>query len=468
MMAVEEKKKVNAKLSERDEKYRYESLNGPMWRVVIMIGMPLALYQLLESFFSILDTMMAAHISDVSVSAVAYLAQLNMLLSAVGGGLAMGAGILISRAYGEGDYVLVKKRVSSLYAICFGVGILMLVLILPFTGSFLRLAGTPEELIVEGTQYFVVQLFVMVIVFLNNVYIAIERARGNARRIFFLNILIIVIKLSLTALFVYILEGGLVMIAVASLLSQLSMFIFALKFSILSDGAFSFAFNAVTMRGKVTLPMIFQSIPVIAEKALFAFGKTIVNSMCGAYGPLMVGAMGVSNNLGGITTNPQNGFEQGTAAIVSQNYGAGKYKRVLQAFYVTLVVNMVIGAVFSAVELWQIDFLSGLFSNSTESGFRELIKLVYRFEALGAVPLGANAAVMALLYGLGKTQLTMVINVARVFVFRIPVFWFLQNYTSFGEASVGIVMMVSNMSVAVMALGVGWFVIRGFKKEHGI
>lgn len=80
--------------------------------------------------------------------------------------------------------------------------------------------------------------------------------------------------------------------------------------------------------------MIRQSIPVMIEKALFAYGKTIVNTMAAVYGSLMVGALGVSNNLGGITTNPQAGFQDGTAAVISQNYGAKNYERVLQACYV--------------------------------------------------------------------------------------------------------------------------------------
>lgn len=457
---------IKAELNKKDEKYRNESLYGSMLKLVLSIGTPLALYQLLNSFFTILDTMMASHISDESVSAVAYLSQVNLILSSVGGGLAVGAGILISRAYGEGDLVLVRKRVSSLYALCLAVGLAMLVVILPFTNSFLKLAGTPTELIEVGSQYFVVQMFVMVVSFLNNVYIAVERARGNAKRIFLLNMLVIAVKLGSTAFFVYVLKSGLVMIAVASLLSQLAMFIFALRYSLLAGSAFSFSAKAVTFKGDVTQPMIKQSVPVIAEKALFAFGKTIVNSMCTVYGPLMVGAMGVSNNLGGITTNPQNGYQQGTAAIISQNIGAGKYRRALNSFYVTLVVNVVIGAVISAFELWQLDLLASLFSNNPDGQFRELIKIVYRYEALGAVPLGVNSAVMALLYGLGYTKLTLILNIARVFVFRIPVFWFLQNFTSFGEASVGIVMMVSNISVAVMAVIVGILVIRRFKKQY--
>ena len=456
---------VKANLTKKDLRFLDQSLNGTMWKVILMIGTPLALYQGLSMLFSILDTMMAAHISKESVSAVAYLAQINHLLSAVGGGLAVGAGIQISRAYGEGNYVLVRRRVSSLYALCLLIGVGMLVLILPFTRQFLQLAGTPDGLISVGAQYFIVQLLAMVVTFLNNVYIAVERARGNAKRIFHLNLLVIAIKLALTAFFVYVLNGALVMIAVASLLSQLALFCFAVRNSFEGDGAFCFSPGAVSLCREITVPMLSRSAPVVAEKVLFSFGKTIVNSMCTLYGDLMVGAMGVSNNLGGITTNPQNGYQEGAAAIISQNLGAGKYKRVLEAFYSVLAVNILLGVVVSGLELWQMDFLAGLF-DSGSSEFHEMIKLVYRYEALGAVPLGINASVMALLYGLGETRLTLVLNFSRVFLFRIPVFWFLQHFTALGQASVGIVMMVSNISAGMMSVIIGAIVIHRFKKEH--
>ncbi|MBQ6217529.1 MAG: hypothetical protein IJK53_09135 [Erysipelotrichaceae bacterium] len=453
------------KLNKRDERYLNMSLNDNMWKVILYIGTPLAMYQMLSQIFAILDTMMAAHISKESVSAVAYLSQVNHILSAVGGGLAVGAGIKISHAFGQGDFDLVKKRVSSLYILCLSVGVLMLAGILPFTGQFLRLAGTPEGLIAVGTSYFIVQLLTMVITFLNNVYIAVERARGNAKLIFKLNLMVILTKLSLTAFFVYILNSGLVMIAVASLISQFILLVIAVYNSLKGDSAFGFSLSSVSKERRVIGPMIQNSVPVIAEKALFAFGKTIVNAMCTLYGDLMVGAMGVSNNLGGFTTMPQNGYQEGCASIISQNFGARKYERVLKAFYVTMLINIFLGAVISGFEIWQMDFFASLFDSGSLE-FHEMIKLVYRYEALGAVPLGINSAVMALLYGLGRTKLTLIVNIARVFVFRIPVFWFLQNFTSFGEASVGIVMMVSNISVTVMSSLVAFLVIRSYKAEY--
>ena len=52
---------------------------------------------------------------------------------------------------------------------------------------------------------------------------------------------------------------------------------------------------------------------------------------------------------------------------------------------------LLFGAAVSSPELWQLDFLSSLFDGGSET-FRATIALCYRYEALGAVPLGLNAA----------------------------------------------------------------------------
>ena len=80
-----------------------------------------------------------------------------------------------------------------------------------------------------GTEYFAVELPSIVLNFFNSVYIAVERARGNSKLILRINVLVLVIKLILTAVFIYILNGGIIMIAAANLISQGIFFIIAVK-----------------------------------------------------------------------------------------------------------------------------------------------------------------------------------------------------------------------------------------------
>lgn len=417
-----------ASLTEKDIKFREFVKNAHMWKVVLYVCTPLALYQSLNQLFKIFDSLMAAHIGASSVSAVAYLSQINLMLSALGGGLAVGASIKISEAYGAGDFILVKKRVSTLFAMCGIMGAGILLVLVPSAPQFLRLARTPESFIAEGTVYFILDLIGIVLNFFNSVYIAIERARGNSRRILVLNGVVILIKLNLTALFVYVLHSGINMIAAATIASQLFLSAAAWHHLSRKGNAFSFSFSTISLKPKITRPMLILSIPVIMEKLAFSFGKVVVNSMSVIYSPLTVGALGISNNLGGFTTNPQNGFQEGGSAIISQSLGAGEPKRALEAFKCVLAVCI----------------------------------------GLGAVPLGANAAVMALLYGFGKTNITLFLNFSRVFLFRIPVLWALQTFTSLGDVSLGIVMAVSNILTGLIALIAGWIEVRRICAEYHI
>lgn len=455
---------MNTTLSKREEEFLNFSLNGAMGRVIFHVCTPLALYQSLTQLFKILDSMMAAHISPSAVSTVSYLAQINLALSALGSGLAVGAGIKISEAYGANDWELVKRRVSTLFALCAIMGGLLLLILVPLTIPFLRLMKTPEEFIIEGSAYFVLELLGLVITFFNNVYIAIERARGNSSRILFLNIAVIAAKLGLTAWFIYGCNGGINMIAAATILSQGLLLTAGLINLNRKDSAFSFSLHAVSFQKNVTGPMIVLSIPVMTEKIAFALGKVVINSMSVVYGALTVGALGISNNIGGITTTPQNGVQEGGAAIISQNLGGGKPERALSAFWWMLAVNIGIGIVFMSVTLLFLEQISRFFAGN-ETEFAEMIKEIYRFEALGAIPLGINAAVQGLLYGFGKTKITLFINFCRVFVFRIPVLWALQRFTSLGNVSAGIVMGVSNISIGILSLGIGIYEIHKIRRQ---
>lgn len=455
---------MQAILSKKDEKFREFAQNGHMGKVVLQLGLPLALYQSLNQLFKILDTLMASHIGSSTVSAVAYLSQINLMLSALGGGLAVGSSIKISEAYGAGDFELVKRRVSTLFSMCAILGGGILLLLAPFTPQFLRLMNTPEEFIIEGSTYFILELVAMVVTFFNSVYIAIERVRGNSRRILYLNTSVIVVKLGLTAWFVYGLAGNVTMIAIATILSQLVLLAAAIINLNQGENAFGFSLKAIAFKGEVVKPMVRLSIPVIVEKAAFAMGKVVVNSMSTVYDSLTVGALGISNNIGGITTMPQNGFQEGGSAIISQNLGAKKPERALSAFKWTLGINMGCGLIFMTLSLIFLGPLSRLFAGE-DAEFAKMIAEVYRLEALGAIPLGVNSAVMGLLYGFGKTKITLFMNFCRVFVFRIPVLWALQQFTTLGNISVGIVMVVSNTCSGILAAIIAAVEIRRIVKN---
>lgn len=462
---------MNALLTDKDRKYREFALNGSMWKVILQVCIPLAIFQFVNHIFNILDTMMASHISANAVSAVAYLSQLQGMIAAIGTGLAVGSSLKISESYGAGDYELVKKRLSTLIAICFGISTLVLLMI-PFTPFFLRISGTPTEFIEIGTKYFVITLLATILSFFNNVYIAIERARGNSKRILYLNMFVIILKLSITAIFIYGLNADITMIAIATVIAQLFLFVMAIRNLCGGKDAFAFSLKSIAFKERVISPMLTISFPVIIEKVAFAMGKTVINSMSKNYGPVTVGALGISNNINGVATQLQNGFQDGGASIISQNLGAGKPERALDAFKKLVIIESLIGLALYILLNVFISGISFLFANSAQGfnhEFQNTIIKVFRYDSFGGcVPLGVNCAIMALLFGLGKTKLSLIINFSRIFLFRIPILWYLQHYTSLGSESVGIVMAASNILTALLSAIIAIPVIKGFKKQWNL
>lgn len=218
--------------------------------------------------------------------------------------------------------------------------------------------------------------------------------------------------------------------------------------------------------------MLQISFPVIVEKVAFSLGKTIVNSMSKNYGSTTVGALGISNNINGMVTGVQNGFQDGGSSIISQNLGAGNTGRALGTFRRLMVINAGIGAVGLLLLNVFLGPVTWLFANSAEGfneEFQQLIMHVFRYEAIGGcIPLGINSACMALLFGFGKTKLTLVSNFSRVFIFRIPILWALQNFTALGSESVGIVMAASNILTAMLSFTLAMLVLRKVKKEEAL
>lgn len=445
-----------AKLSTKDEQFRKFALHGDMWKVVRTVCIPLAVFQGINQLFSILDTLMASHVGSESVSTVAYLSQMQVIVSAVGQGLAMGGSIKISEAYGAGEYELVKKRLSTLVALCALIG-LAVALAIPFVPALLRMTGTPARFIEIGSRYFAVTLVATIFSFFNAVYIAMERARGNSGRILRLNLLTVVLKLSLTALFVYLLRADIVMIAIATVLAQGTLLAIACRNLTASNDVFSFSRKYVSFTKEIVGPILKISFPVIVEKSAFALGKTVINSMVGQYGVITVGALGISNNMNGSVTGVQNGFQDGGSAIISQNKGGGTPRRILSAFWRILDINLCIGTagyILLNLFAWPI---SGLFAHSAtgfDTTFQTTIVSIFRYDSISCIMLAINSSTMALLFGLGYTRLTLFVNFCRVFVFRIPVLWYLQRYTDFGSESAGIVMAVSNILVGILAVAV--------------
>ena len=438
------------KLSE--EEFRAYSLSGNLFSLIIRVGTPLAVFALFNCLFSLLDTIMSSHLGKIDVSTVAYMSQLRMILSAMGSGLITGSMILINRAYGAGDSEKANMLMNTLIRLILLLSAIFLLLI-PSAPMILRLIRTPEEFIAEGTAYFRIIVVATILNFINLIYINVEKARGNTKAIMVLNIMTMIIKLGLSALFIYGLGKGISFIALATLITYFLFALYALPH--LFDKTSIFCIKpSLVFRGRkgYAKNLVNISYPVAVEDSAFSLGKVVVNSMAAQYGAEMVGALGISNNISGIASNFENGFSDASSSIISQNYGAKRYDRAVKAYLTNIAVTFIASLLAMTILYSLDDILIRIFATSRtglDQPFMAMIKRVFIYDSLSCFGIAFNGAGMDFLLGLGKTKITLFLNFLKIFVLRIPVLFILQHFIDDGATALGVMMMISNCGGAI-------------------
>ena len=435
-----------------EQEFRAYSLSGNLYHLIIQVGTPLAVFALFTTLFSILDTMMASRLGTIEVSTVAYMNQLRMVLNAIGTGLITGSMILINREYGAGNNEKTSVLMNTLIRLLLIISLIFLMM-LPFIPWLLKLISTPEEFIEEGAMYFRLLMVATIINFINLVYINIEKTRGRTGIIMILNIMTMLIKLLLSALFIYVLEKGIVYIAVATLITY-SLFAIYSLFHLFDKRSIFKIFPSLVfkVRKGEAKNIVNISYPVAIEDSAFSLGRVVVNSLAGGYGAEMIGALGISNNVSGIAANFENGFSDASSSIVSQNYGAGKYKRTIKAYKANIVITMAASILALSFLFLINDFLLDIFATSRtgyDASFKETIRKIFIYDSIGCLGIALNGAGMDFLLGLGKTKITLVLNFLKIFVFRIPVLFILQIFIKDGATALGIMMLVSNWGICI-------------------
>jgi putative MATE family efflux protein len=457
------------KINSKDAKRRNAILNGNLLLVFLQISVPLILLNLFTYIYGIIDTIVVADHGKNVLSSVVMVSQIKNLLSTLGGGLATGASIIVSRHIGRNDYESAKRDANTYITVSAVLAVVLVALILPFSGLILKLAQFTPELIEAGKGYFTVQIFTVGLDMFNKTFLGLEKSRGATRNVLYINLVVMTVKLIITVILVYgIGEFDTVWVAASTLFANLIITGYAIVQLVRKNYLFHYSIKNTSFKGITVKPYLRLSIPVFVGSFVFSLGKVIVNSLGEAhYQTGASGALGVSNNLSGAATTMTSSTEDSTSTIVSQNVGAGNTKRAVKTFWVSLAVNVAISIVAVCV-LWIFtDPLVALFDGG-DSEYHQLIRSIFVLERAGIIMLGVNAACMGFIYGLGYTKLSLVFNLSRLFVLRLPVLLIcVYCFPQVGAVGLGYAMLISNVGVGIVSFVIATVCILKVKK-HGI
>jgi len=350
--------------------------------------------------------------------------------------------------------------------------IILIVIFVPFSKQILQLCQIAPASVKVGNNYFKLQMIELIFVSLNSVFIGIEKAKGNSKRILFLNMFVLVIKLGLTILFVYGINlKDILYVELATIIAQAILTIIGIIILFDKRNILHLEIKLLKFKRHHVRLILKLSIPIFFGKFIMSLGKVCVNAMCGYYwnsvtDGLIVGSLGISNNLSGLITSPTNTFEEGESTIVSQNLGNKNMKRTIKTFWRTLIIVSIISILgYILLRFILIDYIVELFTLSKKDkasspedfeklrNIKKMVKQIFVWDSLSIPALGIAAAVLGLLYGYGQTILSTIFNFTRIGS-RIIILLIL-HYTKLNERPTlcaGLSMGISNIIILVTAV----------------
>lgn len=434
---------------------RKQILSGNLWKIIFYILFPLFLYKFTTSFFQVVDSLMVSNISDESVSSVSQVNQIKNFISCFGSGIAGGTAIIVSRLFGEGNIESAKKHANVGFFIELILGALTLVIILPFANFILKGFNVSDEILDMSSSYFRVATIEIILTYINTYFIAVKRSSGRTKSILYLNLLVMAIKLGLNALFVYVLKvDSIIYIALASVIANGVMTVIGLIMLFKKDFIFRINPREWMPTGKILKDIIIISIPLILSQGVIDLGKVIFNSICASYGLLAVGALGVSNHLTGVASNPFSAVQDGEASIISANVGNKNLKRCLKTLGICLIFAVGWATIsFLCIRVFFEDQIISLFNHeNTSVEFVNDIKEILMFDCITIPTLIICDTCLGFLLGFGKTFMATVINIVRIASRIASILIMKYCFPELGIMSIGIAMGISNASIMLVSV----------------
>jgi putative MATE family efflux protein len=438
-------------LSVGEQKRRESILSGNLWQVVIAITLPLTIYALFNYFYGFIDFLLVSRIGTDDVGAVFFIGDVVGAIQAIGGGIAIAGSVFVARHYGAGEFKEAKRYAGVTLTTAFLLASIVALLMIAFGKPLLVLMNATPEILAKGMGYYVVQMATTVLIAINAVFMGVERAKGNTRAVMSLNLVAMAVKIALTYLFVVVLSLGTLHVGIATMIAQGMLTLLGLRALFSKKSSIALTKNDLSWDFDRAKEILIVALPVIGGKFLFSVGRVIVNGMAAVYGTTAIAAFGLGSKLIGGPGAVALVFEETTASMSSQNIGAGKLKRAFQTYGIANLYSALLGFAGMFLVMAFVDTMIPWFSTNTSPEFAPLVKSIFAFEKFSAVSSATIGIVAGLFIGFKITKMTLVLNVIRVYVFRIPALFLFQLFGT-GPIALGYVMFISNSGTAIVSL----------------
>ena len=412
---------------------------GPILGKMISFVLPVMATNLLQTFYNAADMMVVSMSHEANaVGAIGMTGSFVGLIVNLFMGFSVGTNVLVARFLGAKDDKNVSKTIHTSLIMSLIVGFAATVIGFFISRPILAMMGAKGNLLDLATTYTRIYFCGVPFLAATNYSAAIFRAKGDTKTPLYVLSAAGLVNVGLNVVFVLGLglsvEGVAIATAIANLLAA-STLIWRLS---KEEGACRFEFAKCKIDRRALRGIVREGLPAGIQSAVFSLSNMIIqssiisvnNSVVASLGDIgkvepIVNGNSAATNLEGFLYTAVNAVYQASITFTSQNYGAGKYKRIWRVILVSHLMAAAVGLLgTSIVHAFHEPLLAlyGIKASTTsvvdqvayDAGVKRIIYIMAAYALCGIMD-----ASCGVLRGLGKTFTSTIIPLLGACAFRL-------------------------------------------------
>ena len=446
---------------ENAEEKRIYMTEQPVNKLVCRLAVPTILSIMITSYYNMADTFFVGKINTQSTAAVGVVFSLMAIIQAIGFLFGHGSGNFISRQLGAGNMEEAEKMSSVGFFTSFFAGVVILLVCMCFINPLSYALGSTPTVQPYTVAYMRIILLgapaMTASLVLNNQM----RFQGSA---FYAMIGIVsgaVVNIVLDPLLIFICGMGVAGAALATTISQYLSFLL-LIIMLRKGGNIIIRFNCFKPSVHFYKEIIRGGIPALFRQGLASVATICLNHAAGVYGDAAIAGMSIVSRIMMFANSALIGFGQGFQPVCGFNYGAGKNKRVLDAYWFCVKFAFVVLSVMAVIVFIFAPQFVSVFQKE-DAAVIEVGTAALRYSVI-AFPLSAWIVMCnMMLQSIGKGLKASIVASARQGIFFLPLIAILPRVM--GLTGVEACQAVSDVCALTISIPLGLGVIREMREK---
>lgn len=391
---------------------------GSIKKNLIRFAIPLFLGNLFQQLYNAADSLIVGnYLGQQALASVSSSGPLIFMLIGFFNGVAMGAGVVISKCFGAKDEEGMHKAIHTDIAFGLAAGIILTIFSSIMTPTILTWMKTPDDIMANSISYFRIYSAGLIFTVMYNVCMGIMNAVGDSRHPLYYLILSSVINVVLDIVFIRFFHMGVGSAALATIISQGISVICCFYKLTRKDVIYKVTIKEIGFDRKMIKEIIRFGVPAGVQNSVIGFANTIVQTNINTFTSAAVAGSGAYAKIEGFAFLPITCFSLGLTTFIGQNLGAKQYDRAKQGARFGIFCSIIMAEIIGVIFFTFAPLLISLFNDSPEViafGTRQA-----RIESLFFFGLALSHCIAGILRGAGRATVPMCIFFGVWCAFRV-------------------------------------------------